>query len=83
MKVFVFCQKLEPNPIRQFVVLDLASRYAGRSQLMCHTLRAAEFEVELRRGGRFTWQPHGGHMAFHMANHVAFHVAFHVLSRVS
>jgi hypothetical protein len=65
------------------------SRYAGetpadppaaaRSQLTCHALRAAEFEAELPRGGRFTWQPHGGHMAFHMANHVA----FHVLSRVS
>ena len=69
MKVFVFCQKLEPNPIRTFVVPDLASRYAGetpadppataRSQLTCHALRTAEFEAELHRGGRFTWQPHG------------------------
>jgi hypothetical protein len=81
MKVFVFCQKLEPNPIRQFVMLDLASRYAGetpadppatvQSQLTCHTLCVAEFEAELGRGGQFTWQPHGGHMALHMASHMA------------
>ena len=51
------------------------SRYAGetladppaaaRSQLTCHALRVAEFEVELP--GRFTWQPHGQNMASHMA----------------
>jgi len=48
------------------------------TQLTCHTLRMAEFEAELPRGGRFAWQPHGSHMAFHMANHVAFHVLSHM-----
>jgi hypothetical protein len=71
MKAFVFCQKLEPNPIRKIFVPDLEPQLCGgdppataRSQLTHHALHMAEFEAELPRGGWFTWQPHGVPCAF-------------------